>query len=78
MHRMRPLSTLPSALSRGSREDPGSRESVKAYAAFPSAMMSQCLVTDPYLLQVAEMTGRKGMLARTEHGVQWVERRAEV
>ena len=28
--------------------------------------------------QVAEMTGRKGMLARTEHGVQWVERRAEV
>ena len=28
--------------------------------------------------QVAEMTGRKGMMARTRHGVQWVERRAEV
>ena len=30
------------------------------------------------LSQVAEMTGRKGMMAKTRHGVQWVERRAEV
>ena len=30
------------------------------------------------LSQVAEMTGRKGMMAKTRHGVQWIERRAEV